>query len=62
MTTLIRKSIFRACKDAAEAQGLSFKQMTVDPQLGGRIVYVIDTIVFTPGDAAKHLGISLEQL
>lgn len=52
--TLIRKSLYRRCEEAALAKGWTFRQ-EIDPACGGRIVYVVNGISMTPGEAAKML-------
>ena len=52
--TLVRKSIFTRCKEAAQELGFTFEQVTL-PEMGGRIVYVVNGKQMTPGEAAEFL-------
>lgn len=51
--TLVRKSIYRLCSEAAYDQGLPFYQ-TIHK---GILRYVLNNVEMTPGEAAKVLGI-----
>ena len=56
--TITKKALATLLREAAEAQGVTLTPVHLT-ELGGRLAYRIGegTAVYTPGEAAKRLGV-----